>query len=507
MLNKQKNNGITLIALIVTIITLLLLAGISIQMLTGENSIINRAGKAKELNELENAKEIANLGYMKYSLEKKISNTQKTAEEFVTEALNESGYIVTTVPIDGTIVTGAILKDGENSITKVNLKHTDSAKSFTVKLDTIEHENSNKYYVLINGKYQEVLVTDDGATISEEAFRYIPNEEQNNNISLTVTGLEGLVKLNNETSAINGTIEVKDGDIIKIYPGLDPKSGNISLSVIGVESITSIDVSIKLNITNGLTVNNYNKGKYSNNNNNIVWKIFYIGKMEESDANEEEHVYLTSEYTPGRWSIDSSLSSYKGTSDFTNETTDINGIKKKDYFPAVQRGLLPTIYKNGTVLHTRANNLKNIQATEYLLDSIGVWNEKYLDDGENENGYGLYAIGAPTIELLSKSFQQAGKNAILYEWDSTYNRGYKISNYNIKNSIPSGFWRTTTRLACPSNENNNYMINVLINASNNQLYTGDVNPSLAYRPIVCLKSNYKVVSDPAHSGQYKIVEK
>ena len=48
---KNKNSGITLIALVVTIIVLLILAGISIQMLTGDNGILTRAGEAKERTE------------------------------------------------------------------------------------------------------------------------------------------------------------------------------------------------------------------------------------------------------------------------------------------------------------------------------------------------------------------------------------------------------------------------------------------------------------------------
>ena len=46
-----KNKGITLIALVITIIVLLILAGISITMLTGDNSILNQAGRAKEYTE------------------------------------------------------------------------------------------------------------------------------------------------------------------------------------------------------------------------------------------------------------------------------------------------------------------------------------------------------------------------------------------------------------------------------------------------------------------------
>ena len=45
---KKKNEGITLIALVVTIIVLMILAGVSVSMLTGQNGILNRAAEAKE---------------------------------------------------------------------------------------------------------------------------------------------------------------------------------------------------------------------------------------------------------------------------------------------------------------------------------------------------------------------------------------------------------------------------------------------------------------------------
>ena len=50
---KNKQKGITLIALVVTIIVLIILAGISINMLVGENGIINMTQRVK--NETEQA--------------------------------------------------------------------------------------------------------------------------------------------------------------------------------------------------------------------------------------------------------------------------------------------------------------------------------------------------------------------------------------------------------------------------------------------------------------------
>lgn len=45
--NKKETKGITLIALVITIIILLILAGISIAMLTGENGILKKAQESK----------------------------------------------------------------------------------------------------------------------------------------------------------------------------------------------------------------------------------------------------------------------------------------------------------------------------------------------------------------------------------------------------------------------------------------------------------------------------
>ena len=56
-MKNRKNRGITLIALVVTIIVLLILAGISITMLTGQNGILNRAEEARERTVMTGKKE------------------------------------------------------------------------------------------------------------------------------------------------------------------------------------------------------------------------------------------------------------------------------------------------------------------------------------------------------------------------------------------------------------------------------------------------------------------
>ena len=50
IVKKERNNGITLIALVITIIVLLILAGVTIASITGENGILSKATKARDNN-------------------------------------------------------------------------------------------------------------------------------------------------------------------------------------------------------------------------------------------------------------------------------------------------------------------------------------------------------------------------------------------------------------------------------------------------------------------------
>ena len=78
MKNMNKGqNGITLIALVVTIIVLLILAGISISMLTGQNGILNRAIEAKEKTQVANEKETVNMAAMEALTEGKGTITKE----------------------------------------------------------------------------------------------------------------------------------------------------------------------------------------------------------------------------------------------------------------------------------------------------------------------------------------------------------------------------------------------------------------------------------------------
>ena len=82
---KSKNKGITLIALVVTIVVLLILAGISIGALTGDNGIINQAHTAKEDTEIASWEEQIDLAII--DAENKHRNP--TMDDVIDELINK----------------------------------------------------------------------------------------------------------------------------------------------------------------------------------------------------------------------------------------------------------------------------------------------------------------------------------------------------------------------------------------------------------------------------------
>lgn len=78
---KKQDEGITLIALVITILVLLILAGVSIAMLTGDNGILTQGNNAKIETAVGALKEQIKL----YQTEKKIQGEKVTPETLLAE--------------------------------------------------------------------------------------------------------------------------------------------------------------------------------------------------------------------------------------------------------------------------------------------------------------------------------------------------------------------------------------------------------------------------------------
>ena len=119
MLKKQRTKGITLIALVVTIVVLLILAGITITSVFGEGGILRRAQTAKDVAAKEDIIERAKTDI----LGKQIENNGSLSEEELTEILTSTNYNTQ----------GTLSENGEESILDKTLTSKDGKYEIPVR--------------------------------------------------------------------------------------------------------------------------------------------------------------------------------------------------------------------------------------------------------------------------------------------------------------------------------------------------------------------------------------
>ena len=155
MMRKKQEKGITLMALVITIIVLLILAGVTIAMLTGDNGIISKAMQAKIRTE--EAKETEETGL-------------NEIENYINGKSAEAGVVVQdlkSIKSDGTEgeVIGEKVSDGAGGVVPIPSGFYyvgGTAKSGTVISDNLA--DKDKY------KGQEVV----GTNLSGNQFVFIP---------------------------------------------------------------------------------------------------------------------------------------------------------------------------------------------------------------------------------------------------------------------------------------------------------------------------------------------
>ena len=121
-MNKLKNKkGITLIALVVTVVVLIILAGVSINAVLGDNGIIKKANQAASVTKEAEVKEAINRTILEFYL----TNDYETLEDFLKAKVTEGKIDSVTKNADGTLT----VKKGEYSVTVENKTNSSGGSS------------------------------------------------------------------------------------------------------------------------------------------------------------------------------------------------------------------------------------------------------------------------------------------------------------------------------------------------------------------------------------------
>ena len=150
-MTKKSQKGITLIALVITIIVLLILASVSIAMLTGNNGILQKAQTAKESSAEAEGEEKINLAILAVKTQKNGGFDQDLLQEELEKygLTGAKGENETTVTVNGK----TYMIDDEG-----NLTSKETIKDITAKMVA---ENPEKYYGLKVTNYTSTNGQDD----------------------------------------------------------------------------------------------------------------------------------------------------------------------------------------------------------------------------------------------------------------------------------------------------------------------------------------------------------
>ncbi len=109
---KYGKKGITLISLVITIIVLLILAGVTIATLTGDNGILTKASKAKEKTQVASEDELRKLTMLEASTN--LGNQQYTDKNEDTATI-PAGFAISQIEEENTIENGLVIIDANGN--------------------------------------------------------------------------------------------------------------------------------------------------------------------------------------------------------------------------------------------------------------------------------------------------------------------------------------------------------------------------------------------------------
>ena len=217
MKNKLKeqlkiNKGITLIALVITIIVLLILAGVTIATLTGDNGILTKAQNSKEKNAQKTVEEQINLAVQASKINEGLVIDKDILEQELTNngieiTKSENDELPWTVKKDGYVYT--ISENGE-------IKEKEGIAITTGDIEILKGSTKGK-------KVSAQILSGETGTIKWE---------HTGNITLSATeGNEVTVNVNSNANA---------GDIATITARIDGKTYQDSINVKIVTQVTSV---------------------------------------------------------------------------------------------------------------------------------------------------------------------------------------------------------------------------------------------------------------------------
>ena len=217
---KKKNKGITLIALVITIVILLILAGLSISVLTG-SGLFQKAQESTRISEIKEIEEAARISYMERQMEEIAGGEQVTMAGVISD-LKEKGYTIKEIAGGTNSVAGVKLNKSEISMEKISTEEI----TYEYVLGT-----TIRYFVEVQGKNYEILFNNGEIIVSI--------------IETDLTDINKLPEIT-VTSSNDEIVEAQKSEEGKITLTSKEKGGEVTITVICAGKPVTCKVTVEL---------------------------------------------------------------------------------------------------------------------------------------------------------------------------------------------------------------------------------------------------------------------
>jgi len=235
----KNTKGITLIALVITIVIMIILAGVTIAMLTGENGIVNKANKANSKNNEQAAKEILNLKITnvqmdKYVTEQRMPTLKELADNFCAdkdfEYVQETSKVASLSPIENQNPTSIYTKlveypyefkiDSELKLAAVDGIPVATTKDYDKEIEDLKTTIA-KMQSDIDTLNTEISELKQSQTLTTSTFSIISQKIKGNKIYLSQMGEIASIEIDGDSGSQN----IQPKTLEKLATGL-PKAVN-----------------------------------------------------------------------------------------------------------------------------------------------------------------------------------------------------------------------------------------------------------------------------------------
>ena len=227
----KETKGITLIALVLTIIILLILAGVTIATLTGDNGILSQAQNASEVTEIAQVEEGLQLEYSNVLIGKHAGNQNVTDEAAILEEARQNYNTrypermpITKENVGGTLTISDVTLDKPSL--QIGVDTTNSGNIGKIKVTvTSSSSGGEKYFAQVKGKKYEVTINNGIISVSKTA----ESTDNSNSGTLNITASVGDSTI--AEASVGQPVATETGSVTEITVTGKEKAGNTTVTI------------------------------------------------------------------------------------------------------------------------------------------------------------------------------------------------------------------------------------------------------------------------------------